>query len=186
MVSMKKGFTLAETMVALGVFVIAVGGIVGIFVIASSAHRKSAIGERVRHDARTVLEAIETDMRIGIPDYAAYGGSAPTTGTDTLRLRDEDANAIVYQLQTVSANCVGASAPCLTRQISGGPAVPITSFGVTVQNAAFYIFPATNPYPGGTNQPKVAIVLTLQSTEDAPNQVTLNLQTAASSRYYGP
>ena len=180
----KKGFTLVEILVALGLFTMTTSVIAGIFIMASGAQRRTVITQRVQNNNRAIMEAIATDMRIGIPNYTAYGGTAPILGTEILRLLDEDNNPIVYQRSTIGCPCLESS-PCLTRQMAGFTG-SITSKGVRVQNVRFYIFPSTNPFPGGINQPRVTILLTLESIEPPPNRVRIGLQTTVSSRVYGP
>src|SRR3989338_1930847 len=106
----RKGFTLIELLVALGVFAVVGVSIGGIFLFTSRSQRRASLKERALSDARYIMESMAGDIRVGIPDYAAYvGSSVSTAGVDILRLRDEDGVAVVYRRSTDIAECPASS-----------------------------------------------------------------------------
>ena len=174
-----------ETIVALGVFTLLLWSITAVFLMASQAQRRVAVTQRLLNDARYIIESIASDMRIGIPDYDK---NISSRFTDTLWLRDEDNNSIVYQRFTSS--CAQDTPSCIKKSQDGGVTFsPLTSQGVIVpeDGLRFYISPRPSFWPGGTSQtqPRVTILLTLQPAELLPYQISVSLQTSASSRFYG-
>ena len=184
----RKGFTLIELLVALGVFAVVGVSIGGIFLFTSRSQRRASLKERALSDARYIMESMAGDIRVGIPDYAAYvGSSVSTAGVDILRLRDEDGVAVVYRRSTDIAECPASSTPCLMRDVAGQGA-SFTSSGVVVDAVTFYITPGTNPFvPGAATlvQPRVTISLRLRAQEPGIDPVDIHVQTTAASRVYG-
>ena len=183
----QKGFTLIELLVALGVFAVIGVSVSGIFLFTSRSQRKSALQERALGDARYIMESIAGDIRVGIPDYTAYGGPVGAAGVDLLRLRYEDGAAIIYRRSSDAAECPASSAPCVMRDV-GGIGASLTSQGVVVDTLLFYIAPATNPFSPGAStlaQPRVTIVLRVRAQEPGVDPVDIHVQTTASSRVYG-
>ncbi len=169
-----KGFTLIEMIIALGVFVILMTSIAGVFLVVQRSQRTSLVKERLQTDARYILDTMVGDIRTGAPDYSV--APSPTT----LNVKDEDGARILYQRATVG--CPVGSASCILRQ-EGLVTAPITSAGVAVDAFTVIISPSV---PAGMKQPMVTLFLTLSSNEGLPNPVKLSIQTSASSRVYGP
>ena len=82
------------------------------------------------------------------------------------------------------------SSSCIKMSQNGGPAQNLTGKGLEVPNLVFYILPLSDPFkldfdPSTGRQPKVTIVMTIQSTNTKiEERATAFLQTTVSSRYY--
>ncbi|MEY4722720.1 MAG: hypothetical protein RLZZ324_233 [Candidatus Parcubacteria bacterium] len=195
----QKGFTLMELLVVLGIMSMVVTAASDIFLLTSRSQRKIFGLERTQADARFTMEAMAREIRTGQIDYAYYAARTPALATpDTeLALIDSTGAPLRFAMSdaTTAANCYdAASTPCLL--VTTGGAVtpsPITPQGVAVINVKFYVTPTADPdvfVPAtgtysGSSQPKVTIVMVLQSTaERSSEQSTVSLQTTVSSRRY--
>ncbi len=154
----KKGFTLMEIIVAMGIFVIVIGSALGIFSITVKSQRESLIRSKVEREAQLIMEVLVRKIRVSIIDYSYYGGTV-TNPTDSLSVIDSDRNRVVFSRNSVDKT--------LTIKTNNLDPVVMNSSDVTVDSLAFYIEPTTNPFSGGNfplKQPKVTIVLKVGST----------------------
>ena len=153
----KKGFTIAEMLVAMGVFLIFSTVALGIYASTIKAQRKTVALSRIQREAQYLMEFIAKQIRTSTVDYAAYGGTVTNPAT-ALRLRDQ-------KNQTILLNYDG-TAKTVTITVAGGPARTLSSNTITVNSMNFYIIPTTSPFPGGgaapAGQPRVSVVLDLQ------------------------
>lgn len=67
-----RGFTLAETVVAMGIFVIAMGLIAGFALQAFSIDRKVQVSRETYEESRIMLNRIAKEIREGTVDYEEY------------------------------------------------------------------------------------------------------------------
>ena len=188
-----QGFTLLEMVIATGIFAIVMVILTQVFLATSSAQRKSTAILASQSEARYVLEVIARKVRSGFIFYDHYAGSSPSSPESEFALLDLADNGTVFTLETVPANCPSAeSAPCIKMLADiGGTATTtqyLTGKGLKVQNLAFYISPSTNPFipfAVSSSQPRVTIVMSIQSIGNKPDQIATSfVQTTVSSRYY--
>jgi len=191
----KKGFSLMELLVVLGIFSTVVASATDIFLMASRAQRKIFALERTQADARFTMEAMAREVRTGSIDYVYYGEGMPASGAvEELALVDSAGKRIRFHKSADAGDCADASsAPCLMVTIEGGGTAPITPKGVKVFSAVFYVSPNSDPgffdeatasYPVNL-QPRVTIVLVMESAAQDPRERSIvQLQTTVTNRGY--
>lgn len=191
----RRGFTLMEMIVVLGLFSIVMVSASDIFLISNRTQRKTLNLERVQSDARYAMEAMVREIRSGAIDYPWYESNGKPIGetgpTDTLAVIDGQGDRIVMYK---SDQCGDSDAQsCLVVELNGGDPQVLTPRGVNVFKAAFYIRPNVNPFSfdGSTGQyasdvqPRVTISLVVESTSIDPRErAIIYLQTTASSRNF--
>ena len=181
-------FTLIEMVIAVAIFSIAIVIISGIFLSTIKAQRKASAILEAQAEARYALEVMTRKIREGYIDYDYSGYSGGITSPEVeLALKDLDGNPIIFFQDTT---CDDAdSSPCIKMSLGGNTQL-LTGKGLKVNNLKFYISPLEDPFipdfdPSTGNQPRVTIVMTIQSVGTRPEQIaTVFLQTTASSRYY--
>lgn len=194
----RRGFTLMELLVVLGLFSTVVVASSDIFLLASKAQRKVFGLERTQADARFTMEAIVREMRTGAVDYAYYANRGTPLGVPDhqLALIDSTNTKLLFSVSdssTESACADVASRPCMLVTIGTGAPVAISPKGVKVRTAKFYLAPVIDPLTfdpmtgtySSNVQPHVTIVLALESTtERVDEQSVVYLQTTATNRGY--
>ena len=187
-------FTLLEMVIAIGIFTIATLILLQIFLTATKTQQKSNAVLKAQAEARYALEVISRQIRSGYIDYSHYGISLPDADSNgisdpqtELALIDLSNNSLVFSHSNV--DCPAGSINCVKMDFAG-TIQDLTGKGLEVQNLDFYISPTSDPFvldfnPATGNQPKVTIVMTIQTVGTRPEQIaTTYLQTTVSSRYY--
>jgi len=191
----QSGFTLIEMVVAIAIFSIAIVIVVGIFVASFRAQQKSSAILKAQAEARYALEVMTRKIRDNYINYDYY--YTERTGDLTLHdpeyelaLKDLDGTQTVFSKVNTCAD--SASSPCIEMTHSGTTQL-LTGQGLKVSNLTFYISPLADPFdpfeagfdPLSGNQPKVTIVMTLESIGTTPERIaTVYVQTTVSTRYY--
>ena len=93
----KKGFTLIETVIVLGIFSIATTYAISIFIQSNTVQKRTANIQRSTSDARYVLEVMAREFRMGTVDYDYYDGGSIPVPVDTLALRDENNSPVIFK-----------------------------------------------------------------------------------------
>lgn len=191
----RKGFSLMELLVVLGIFSTVVASATDIFMMASRAQRKVFALERTQADARFTMEAIAREVRTGSVDYDYYGDGLTESGAvEVLALVDSVGKRIRFYKSSDAADCAdAASTPCLMVTIDGGGTAPLTPKGVKVFNVAFFVSPSSDPsyfdtvtasYPVNT-QPRVTMTMVMESAAQDPRERSIvYLQTTVTNRGY--
>lgn len=73
--NMRKGFTLFETVVVIGVFGVIITIVITIFTNASASQRREAVSQKALSDARLMLNTLQQDVRGQRIDYDFYKGN---------------------------------------------------------------------------------------------------------------
>ena len=191
----RRGFSLMELLVVLGIFSAVVASASDIFMLATRSQRKVFALERTQADARFTMEAIAREVRTGSIDYAHYGDKLQAPGpADELALIDSTGQPIRFFKSDDPATCADTeSAPCLLVAIGGGSPAAITPKGVKVYSAAFYLMPKADPGqfdPASGSfaadvQPHVTVVLVMESTvQDPRERSVVYMQTTVENRGY--
>ena len=180
-----KGFTIVETVVALGVFAFAVTSIIGVFLAIIKIDRKGRAIRTVEQNARFLAEFIEREGRNGLIDYASYGcpancGQIPIWPS------------YVNELRLI--NAVGESeriylSGTTVRLEKGGLDTPLTGTDVSVSRLNFYINPKVDPFLFAAidKQPETAFNFTLQSNISGvrpEDRAVATIQNTFSIRHY--
>lgn len=174
---LERGFTLIEAITAVSVFAIAATSMVGVYTSVQRLNQQSASLQLLQQNGRFITEDITKIIRNGQIDYARYGSSIPQPSPpdpDYLYLLDKDNVQIsIYQ-----------SGDDLIINKTGIGSTKFSGKEVKVLNYEVFIYPATNPFPGGTEQPAVTIFLDLESTINPRNKIRLPFQITVSTRQY--
>jgi len=86
MTGAKRGFTLMELLVVMGLFSVTVMMASSIFMLSNRAQRRVLAVTSAQADLRYALEAIVREARMGRIDYASYAGSGGAVSVPTNRL----------------------------------------------------------------------------------------------------
>lgn len=173
MKSIRSGFTLMEALVATSLFAFAAAGIVGVYTSVQKLNQKSANLQVVQQSARFLGEDVTRTIRNGRVDYARYGGVVPQPSTVNLYLLDSG-NIPVHIFSA-------GSSLKITR---GSQTADLLGSDVKVLDFRVYIWPQTNPFPGGTEQPTVGVYLDLESNLNARDKVRVPFQFAVATKEY--
>jgi len=191
----RRGFSLMEMLVVLGIFSTVVTAATDIFMLANRAQRKIFSLERTQADARFTMEAMAREIRTGSIDYAHYGAALGDPGpVPELALIDSAGKKILFRKSDSAADCAdAASTPCLLVSLDDGASAAITPKGVRLFNAAFYLLPKADPTHFNPDtgvfdadvQPHVTIVLIMESVvQDPRDRSIVYLQSTVENRGY--
>lgn len=167
------GFTLIEATVATTVFAVAMTSMVGVYVSVQRLNSQSSALQALQQNARFISEDLTKTINNGQIDYARYGSVPQPFATD-LYLRDKDQVQIrIYQSgNDLMVDKAGVGTAQLT-----GSEVRVLSFQV-------YIWPATNPFPGGTEHPTVTLYLDMENSLNLRDKTRLKFQITMATREY--
>ncbi len=194
--SARRGFTLMETLVALGLFAVVVTIATDLFLAFQRVNRKTEGLEALVRNGRFTTERISREVREGMIDYGRYVGSDLSSPRNqaALYLQTSGHDAIAFRFTDCSPEVTGSD--CI--QLNGPTGTErLTDAAVRVRDARFYIFPFQDPftfvssgagagsYPSD-EQPRVTVFLSFDNgrQESAPDYVRYDVQTTISSRAY--
>ena len=170
----QSAFTLIEAVVSVSIFAIAMTSIVGVFVSVQRLNSESISLQFLQQNGRFIIEDLTKMIRNGQIDYGSYLGGVPQPSTDTLRIINQNSeNVSIFKLGDdliIDRSGIGSSA--------------LTGTEVKVLDFKVYIWPATNPFPGGTEQPTVTVFIDLESNINPRDTVRIPFQTTVSTRQY--
>lgn len=175
----EAGFTLAEMIVAVSIFVITVAAIITAFMSVVRAQNRAEALRVVGEDARYSMEQIARGLRLAKVDYAALRGlPAPfyrdMNGIPEIYYLDENENQHHIYVRNDAKLMIDDQA--------------ITPNDIQITDLRFYISPNQSPYAGGSenSQSRVTIVLSSQllKKEQPVEGSDITLQTTVSSRVY--
>ncbi|MDD2646396.1 MAG: prepilin-type N-terminal cleavage/methylation domain-containing protein [Patescibacteria group bacterium] len=189
----RRGFSLLELIVSVGLISIIIVVATGIYIYAIGSQQKSSVNADLQQDGQNLLSKITKDIRDKRINYSYY-----TAGVDT----PEDALALINDNDSSSANYIytvyyfNAFSKRAERCESVGNATycdsvsvnfePVTMLDIQVEKLNFYIDPTTNPYTAGATTftvPRVTTVLELSSQKERFGQKYVRLQQTISQRY---
>lgn len=188
---MKKGFTLVEILVAIGLFSIVIAIAVGGFANALHAQREVEALVASQSNASLALEQMAREVRSGYffcstTSTTLASGPLSTCGCQVsidgsvwtcsaLNFNNTDGQNVTYD------HTQGGT---LEKKIGNGPSQSITSDNIAVKNLTFTIFGAL--YSDGWD-PRITIAMSVapSSTDPALANNPLNLQTTVSARDCG-
>ena len=179
----RKGFTLAEILVAMAVFTTSVTSVANIFMFANRAQRKTQAVQQSQADARFAMEVMAQQVRRGNIDYAYYGGTIAANPQTVLAIIDANNNHVQFRRQVTAGHGI-----IQISQDNGATWADITPPEISVSTLAFYVSPATDPFaaaPSSNQQPLVTInVTTTNTTTEGSSMPPMFMQTSVSSRQY--
>jgi len=184
--SANEGFTLVELLVAMGVFVILLGIIVGIFISALRTQRSLAALMLVNDNTSLVLEQMAREIRTGFnfvvaPDSVASCtnriSSQTYTGGKELIFCNANEQIVTYKWESDSIS------DSIKRRVGTDTPLPITGDNVKISNLKFIL--AHCGLEGGCFAWPPRITITLSVTPKGSNLedvIQTNIQTTVSGR----
>ncbi len=193
----RRGFTLVEMLVVVGIFSLIMVAVTGIILSGLRLERRVTGGNQAVEDARRDIQGLVRLVRFSRINYVWYvdQGINLAAPVATLAIISEQDERLFVRAGTTS--CFGRTLPCLEMSIDTGRSwTPLTASGVAVDDFVFYISPSQNPFVKNANgefinpplQPRITIVGTFRapgrggrSSEDivVPVQTTVSLRTYA-------
>lgn len=179
----RAGFTLAEILVTMAIFVSAVTAIANIVLYSNRLQRQTHALQKTQSDARFALEVMAQQIRRGNIDYQYYGGALPANPQSVLALLNRDGE----QIQFRRVESAGRGEIQIWQQ-GDADWTAVTPSEISVSNLDFYLSPGTDPFASGyteNKQPLVTVALSSVNISTAgQNLAPLFLQTSVASRQY--
>jgi len=174
-------FTLVEMIIAITVFTIFIGFAISAYLSFHRADQEALVQRSLTMEAGTVMDTLTQDIKANKIDYTAY---AANECTNSLCLISADGTSTtVYAWDSTTQ--------ALTVQKDGGELLPLTSEQVYLNAASFTVFPTADPYdPANVSddsvqfQPLVTLDLIFAAEGSVREEVTVQLKTSVSSRFY--
>lgn len=180
----KSGFTLIESIIAIGVFSVLSVMLAGIFVNANNLHKNTVSLQRLQNEGRYILEKLAKEIRGRDIDYD-FGGIDFINQTNLLPFKkDEQGKILVVSYDATNKNLLYLDYNDLG-MINSQAA--LNASDVALKDVKFYVSPTSDPVADLTiaSQPRVTIVLILENRGLAAKyQKELTLQTTISSKVY--
>jgi prepilin-type N-terminal cleavage/methylation domain-containing protein len=193
---MKRGFTLIEMLVSIGIFALVMVLALGSLLSVSAAERKAEAIKTVMDNLNFALDSISRSVRYGENYHCgigSYGGgtitplSCPNGGTSIVFLA-YDGSTVFYNFETNAATCGQSTATggCITRKVITSQGADsgyqtITAPEVMVTNLMLYVKGAEL---NDNLQPKVTITLNGYSTGANGLTTPFAIQTSVTQRIY--
>ncbi|MEK7072267.1 MAG: prepilin-type N-terminal cleavage/methylation domain-containing protein [Patescibacteria group bacterium] len=169
----RNGFTLAEVMVAMGIFSIASVIISSVYLNTNTLHQHTANFQKLQNDGRYIIEKIAREIRAREIEYPVMSEQ------DHIEfLKDELGNQVSIALLGTDLE-----------YIVNGTSANLNADDVEITDVKFYIIPISedkwNTEPTTNKQPRVAIFLKLKNKNINPKfQKEISIQTTISSKVY--
>ncbi len=177
----KKGFTLLEMVVAVGIFAVIVVSATAIFQQVVEGQRRAIAAHNTQENIQYIFESISKEIRNAkvnddtlpaCPDISA-GKIFQLVAASEIKFKNQAGQCVTYKL---------ASGVFTISRVSPGSAdsfLSLTPNELTVTNLIFSLKPAP------AYQEAVAIVMTIaNNSPDSRFKTPINVQTTISSRYY--
>lgn len=147
MTGVRKGVTLMELLVVLGVFSTTVMLTSAIFLQSNAVQRRVILMNAAQADLRFTLEAMVREVRQGGVDYSYYeregGVEVPA---DRLVVTNPFGQREEFFSSTDPAVCPEGIPKCVAVSIDGGSAEPMTSDSFILDRMTFRITPIVDPF----------------------------------------
>lgn len=201
----KKGFTLIELIVAIGIFSLIMISIVSVFVSIAKAYDKAKIMKNLKENMDFALSSIAKDVRMGRIEgtFTVGGGGTPITNNGTTRqeyfavTRNREQQVACYYINSeylgVAIGSSGSADPVVFADCPASGYEKIVDLRGTEMNfdvgtsgtAGFYSL-ATSPPDDPTSRGWVELNFnTIMASGQEMNADSINIQTIVSSRDYG-
>jgi len=166
----KRGFTLVELMVALGIFSIVVLLASGAYLMMISIARKSQGVSTGIDNLTFALEIMTRNIRTGTDYACGSGGDCAIVPGDSFSFRNSSGVLVEYRLSN-----------SVLVENKGGIERPLTDASVGISALNFYVV-GTEQTPIDYRQPHVLIVVAGRVSSDARTQDNFYVQTSATMR----
>lgn len=160
----RRGFTIVEMLVAMGLFITVVTIVTDVFIQSLRSSRTTVALINANANASVALEQMSRELRTG------SGFSSP--GSSEISFANSFGSPVTYRLN--------AAARAIERSINGEPFVPITASDVGVLSLAFTLL-GNSPSDG--YPPRITVILRVTPANIAAfNVPIINFQTTVSAR----
>lgn len=173
----KRGYTLVELMVAVGLFAVVMLLASGAYLLMISLNRQAQGIATGIDNLSFVLETMARDIRIGASYNCGGLGDCPNGGGN-LYFKDIYNNQVSYQRSTSNAQCGSGTTGCIVKTVNS-VSKTITDPSVNIDSLAFYVF---GTEPGDRYQPHVTIILSGTVITDAGKSQSFRVETGATMR----
>lgn len=190
--SSRRGFSLVEMIVSLGIFTIILFIATSSFLAIVNADRKSRAVRIAMDNLNLALEDMSRSIKTG-KQYGCGGSSVltdcPSPGGSGLSFYRQDGNFVTYKRAT-SVDCgvlYGATQGCILKEVQGGGFMLATSPEIDIKDLRFIVSgSALGASSGGTDteQPIVVIVIDGEIDVNTQSKTTFKIQTAVTQREY--
>lgn len=177
----RRGFTLIEMIVSVGIFAIVMTVALGVLLAVSQADRKAETMKSIMDNLNFSLESMTRAIRTG-RSYSCgeslSGGDCAASGNQAFSFIDVNGNTVTYRFSTTAcANGVG----CIERRIGSGSWAAMTSPDVIISSMRFYLIGSG---AGDLTQPKMTVLLSGYVQVSDSQRSTFAVQTSATQRLY--
>jgi prepilin-type N-terminal cleavage/methylation domain-containing protein len=194
MIGVRKGVTLMELLVVLGIFSTTVMLASAIFLQTNAVQRRVILVNAAQSDLRFSFEAMVREVRHGGLDYDYYEGEGGIElPTDRLVVTNPYGQREEFFPSTDSSVCPIGISKCIAVRIDGGQPEAMSSNSFILEDMFFYITPSANPFvldeTSGTYlsdvQPTVTIVVSGRTNGLKPTDIfNIDIQTTVAARTY--
>jgi len=172
----KRGFTLIEVVIAMGIFSIASVVISAVYLNANNLHQNTANFQRLQNEGRYIIEKIVRETRAREIDYSSIDPLQPQSQIKFLK--DELGDEVAISL--VNGNLIYSV---------GELSADLNAQDIEVSDVKFYVIPSTQNVwgedPINDFQSRVTILLKLKNKVFNPDyQREILIQTTVSSKVY--
>lgn len=188
----QRGFTLIEMLIAMSIFVVFIGVLMGSYTSIIRAQRDANDYRIMYAESRRVFDGLIQEFREGMVDYSIdEDTSAVFVGAqDQLQLISKDGlTKTLILLADDSVKIAKSEGPAV--EVFDGDAVSLNSADVQVKELNMYVYPAVDPYDmknvskdAYQFQPKVTIFATFEKEKTTGEPYSVSFQTTVSSRIY--
>jgi prepilin-type N-terminal cleavage/methylation domain-containing protein len=190
--NVKRGYTLLELIVSLGIFSMVMLVVLGAYVTLISLDRQARANGQLASSLSFGLESMARAIRTG-GEYACNqnasspncvgGGTSISFCPEGITCRDGDADS-QYRVTYILKND-GSIGQCTGLSCTQDTAVPLTDPRITISTLRFYVRGVdqdSNPLTNDTVQPSVTIVVAGTMVTDAGESSSFSIQTGATQR----
>jgi type II secretory pathway pseudopilin PulG len=176
-----RGFTIIEAVLSVSIFAMAMTSIIGVYLSVQRINQASASLQALQQNARFISEDISKIIRNGEIDYSRYPSQTAPTQSGDLYLLDKDGNEVYIYRDTNLASPTFENLMIEKQLIY---LAPFSSKEVKVKDFQVLVWPATNPFPAGLEQPRVTVFLDLEANVNLRDKTTAKFQFTLTTRQY--
>ena len=173
----KKGFTLIELIVSLGLFAFVAVVSTSVMIAVIDGNKKTRSRVEAMDNLSFALDSITREIRVG----SSYDCVAPIALIDTGDCAGGDVHIgfLSSELQFIEYRFDTGR---MQRQVDSAGWIDMTGGGVNILDAQFYV-QGSDPAPGDTEQPHITIVIEGISGGDPDTNSTFIIQTTVTQRF---
>ena len=198
--SFRRGFTLMEMIVVMGLFLIIITAITAIYAQTTRYGRQVVARAKVQDQVRGTMEAIARAIRVSDIDYNSYPGGTlpaqPMSYLDLINPNDRDYSNIRpswgIRLEKNPSTVCDLS-PCMILSLQNIDMSQLNPRGTQVEDLRFYVSPAKDPFAfdpasgtyASSQQPIVTVYMRVRYMASNPkDQFVVSMQTTVTPRLY--